>query len=390
MTPEEKERAKVNASSMLGAGIRKVGAPIVAGLAGTAADTVSLVTRAFERVGNNVIAGFRGEQPDTSEFVMNPYTRLAMGAALEPPVQSVNSAAPVTSGIRPAAAAAPGNPLSKPSPLTPPTTAAKTAPTSASTNAVNTGGGTAPQNGNFLYPEDQARMERVGGIRQMLQSPNPDIAYSMMRDEKTGKNVVRETINGSGNNSAPALKTPFVSAKAFAQRTGWDKDGNPIYSTGADEMAAANAGIADYNNALLKGYQDRNIAFTSEQGGIPRDQASAAYDNARALEVPLEGQSSRGFRANSQKKTDLIGKYVAIDVPGEPDQYGMPTTRKVLVNPVTEEIFDPTAGQSKPALLKAALGSLSADNRSAVEKHFEGRNDATHEEVMEYIKTLNQ
>ena len=157
-------------------------------------------------------------------------------------------------------------------------------------------------------------------------------------------------------------------------------------------MAAANAGIADYNNALLKGYQDRNVAFASEQGGIPKDQASAAYDTARALEEPLEGQSSRGFRAMAQKQAAAGGggikasDYKEIEVPyGEPNQLGERATKKVLANPVTGEIFDPTAPKGQGVKM-ALYNALTPEEQSVTAKHF-GDTKPTDQEFAAFIKT---
>ena len=383
MTPEEKERAKVNTRRLGTPSIYSPGSPTVQAqdrmnaFAGGVADDVALTTgvRGLNTIGRAVtmpvVNAASRVYSDFADTNMNRERLLRSRESLSAP-----DASKFGGGMpRTTVAAAPGNPLSALSSpaLAASHTAVKGSPrpepiignpeqsirnsqawlrenkpgyatggvrtgTATAPAGVPTSSAAAPQNGNFLYPEDQARMERVGGIRQMMQSPNPDIAYSRMRDPATGKNVVRETINGSGNNSAPALQTPFVSAKAFAQRTGWDKDGNPIYSTGADEMAAANAGIADYNTALMAGYRDRNIAFASEQGGIPKDQASAAYDNARALEEPLEGQSSRGLRAAQARQADAAAKGLPQSGGGIKPYYGT-TERLVEGEGVVEEPY---------------------------------------------------
>jgi len=188
-------------------------------------------------------------------------------------------------------------------------------------------------NPNFLYAEDTERMNRLGGLKEMLRSPNPDINYSMMRDEKTGKSVVRETINGSGNNSAPTLERPFVSAKKFRQIIGWDKDDRPIYSTGVDEMNAANAGISSYNAEQMAGYNNRNNAWASENGTVPLQNAQTAESNANAQKLRTMGNGSGVDKDNYLKIINQV-------------PYGDPepgTGKQQFIN--EEQLYDISAGK---------------------------------------------
>jgi len=289
------------ASSLLGRGVRKIGGPLVSGLAGTAIDTAALIPRALERVGNNMYRGFTGQPADTSPFVMNATTQSFLNDDKTTPLKDIPGQAfaadpneisrekqrsqsklsqlsdrPITQPQKPISQINNSNPATD-----------NTSPSSIQK----------PAQSNFLYAEDTERMNRLGGIKEMLRSPNPDINYSMMKDEKTGKSVVRETINGSGNNSAPALERPFVSAKKFRQIIGYDANENPIYSTGAAEMAAANAGIVSYNAEQMNGYNNRNNAWAAENGTVPLQNAQTSEAIAHANEIPLTGKSLRDYQS---------------------------------------------------------------------------------------------
>lgn len=130
---------------------------------------------------------------------------------------------------------------------------------------------------NWSRPADEERYNLLG-LQEMLRSPGPSTTRHLVRDDN-GKHLIRETINGS--DSPPALTKPYLSPSAFSRVTGYMQDqplrgvngkvygytaGTPIYGSGAAEMAAANAGIADYNNALLSGYDKRNELWAAQQG----------------------------------------------------------------------------------------------------------------------------
>jgi len=126
----------------------------------------------------------------------------------------------------------------------------------------------------------------------------------------------REMINGNAATSfgggiapkttvqpgyAPQLKTPFDNPKAFATITGYRGD-NPIYSSGAAEMTAANAGIAEYNKAAVDKFGAENTLYSTVTGGVPLQQAQALLAGTSAAEMPGENKSQQGFRSAQSKE----------------------------------------------------------------------------------------
>jgi hypothetical protein len=303
-----------SAAGWVGQGARQLLEPVVPVAkfaAGNVADAATLPSRALNRVGNNMYRGFTGQPIDNSKFVLNPVTQSLVGEKKPVGAQPGGRLALAANPAEMAREKLRGQSRLSQPPAQPIAQPQNSAPQINNTNPLRD---TSPSSSrkrpqpNFLYPEDTERMSRLGGVKEMLRSPNPDINYSMLRDEKTGRLVVRETINGSGNNSPPALERPFVSAKQFRQIVGWDKDQNPIYSTGADEMAAANAGIADLNTARLTGYDQRNTAWVSENGTVPLQNAQTGLANAQTrteagmLGIKQQlGQASLGA-ANQQQQ----------------------------------------------------------------------------------------
>ena len=247
----------------------------------------------------------------------------------------------------------------------------------------------APAGMRFRSAQDSSDYQKYIGTG-MSSDPSPSVHRAMLQDPATGKYSFQEIQNGT--DTPPALQTPFVSAKAFRQITGYDRDRNPIYSTGADEMSAANAGIADYNKSLMDGYTQRNTQWADMVGGVPKDIADAAKTRAETAEIPLEGTSARGLRsataaAQGESKNKPILR--EIDVPtGVPNALGeRPTVRKLVsVNPETMEVTELKLGGGATA--KSLYTQLAADKKSVVDKHFAGRADVTPTEVAEFIKNL--
>ena len=388
------------ASSMLGRGVRKIGGPLVAGLAGTAIDTAALIPRALERVGNNMYRGFTGQPADTSPFVMNATTQSFLNDNKTTSLKDIpgqvfaadpNEISREKQRIQSRLSQLSDQPIDQPQKPVSQTNNSK--PATDNTSSINI---QKPAQSNFLYAEDTERMNRLGGIKEMLRSPNPDINYSMLRDEKTGKSVVRETINGSGNNSAPALERPFVSAKKFRQIIGWDKDRNPIYSTGVDEMNAANAGIASYNAEQMNGYNNRNNAWASENGTVPLQNAQTSEAIAHANEIPLTGKSLRDYQAAQIKN---LGTGTGVDkdnflkivnqVPsGEID---LATGMQKFIN--EEQLYDISAGKfinprrQQTGPQNAILADLNSGQKPQMiyEKYF---SSMPHDQAFETLKSM--
>ena len=247
----------------------------------------------------------------------------------------------------------------------------------------------APAGMRFRSAQDSSDYQKYIGTG-MSSDPSPSVHRAMLQDPATGKYSFQEIQNGT--DTAPTMQTPFVSAKGFRQITGYDKNENPIYSDGAAEMNAANAGIADYNKSLMEGYTQRNAQWADIAGGVPKDIADAAKTRAETAEIPLEGTSARGLRsataaAQGESKNKPILR--EIDVPtGVPNALGeQPTVRKLVsVNPETMEITELKLGGGATA--KSLYTQLAADKKSVVDKHFAGRADVTPTEVAEFIKNL--
>ncbi len=255
----------------------------------------------------------------------------------------------------------------------------------------------------FSDVADTEAFER-GGLREMLRSPAPNIAKTLMQDPETGEYTVRESI--SGGVGGPALKKPFVDPSRFATRTGWDRKGNPIYSTGASEMEVANTGIAEYNKALVSKYGARNLAWEAAEGGVPRDIAQAELYTARAglreaetVALPTTTESLRGLRsaqaelATQQAETS---KLIKLKVPsGEVNRYEEPTTKEIAIDR-RGNIFDPAAGlRRKPTMASAleARAALPTTQQSIVDKHFTKlypNSQAPPEEIMSFIADLEK
>jgi len=246
----------------------------------------------------------------------------------------------------------------------------------------------APAGMRFRSAQDSSDYQKYIGTG-MSSDPSPSVHRAMLQDPATGKYSFQEIQNGT--DAPPALQTPFVSAKAFRQITGYDRNRNPIYSDGSAEMNAANAGIADYNKSLMEGYTQRNAQWADIAGGVPKDIADAAKTRAETAEIPLEGTSARGLRAATMAAQEATRRKPIVlnqEIPvGPPNQLGEQQTikKQVLVDPDTMEILEPKSGGTTAKLLYT---QLAADKKSVVDKHFAGRADVTPTEVAEFIKNL--
>jgi len=246
----------------------------------------------------------------------------------------------------------------------------------------------APAGMRFRSAQDSSDYQKYIGTG-MSSDPSPSVHRAMLQDPATGKYSFQEIQNGT--DTAPTMQNPFVSAKAFRQITGYDKNENPIYSDGTAEMNAANAGIADYNKSLMDGYTQRNAQWADIVGGVPKAQADAAKTRAETAEIPLEGSSARGLRSATMAAQEATRrKPIVLDqeIPvGPPNQLGEQQTikKQVLVDPDTMEILEPKSGGTTA---KSLYTQLAADKKSVVDKHFAGRADVTASEVAEFIKNL--
>jgi len=143
-----------------------------------------------------------------------------------------------------------------------------------------------------------------GGPAPQAAAPAPDAG---IRREMINGNVATSYGGGIPPKTtvqpgyAPQLKTPFTSPKAFATITGYRGD-NPIYSSGAAEMAAANAGIAEYNKAAVDKFGAENTLYSTVTGGVPLQQAQALLAGTSAAEMPGENKSQQGFRSAQSKE----------------------------------------------------------------------------------------
>jgi hypothetical protein len=159
-------------------------------------------------------------------------------------------------------------------------------------------------------PTATAAPAQDAGIRREVINGNVSTSY--------GGSIAPKTTVQPGY--APQLKTPFTSPKAFASIVGYRGD-NPIYSSGAAEMAAANAGIAEYNKAAVDKFGAENTLYSTVTGGVPLQQAQAALAGTSAAEMPGENKSQQGFRSAQSKEAlanaSLLSAKAA--VAGEPE-----------------------------------------------------------------------
>jgi len=203
----------------------------------------------------------------------------------------------------------------------------------------------------------------------------------------------REMINGNAATSfgggiapkttvqpgyAPQLKTPFDNPKAFATITGYRGD-NPIYSSGAAEMAAANAGIAEYNKAAVDKFGAENTLYSTVTGGVPLQQAQALLAGAQASEAPAAGISSRNLQASQASLAEASagiarqqieqGKLMKFDIeePNPDNPYAPALKQQAFYNPVTKEMIKP--GGIKQDSFSTLASSLTPEQKSIAAKH---------------------
>ena len=203
----------------------------------------------------------------------------------------------------------------------------------------------------------------------------------------------REMINGNAATSfgggiapkttvqpgyAPQLKTPFDNPKAFATITGYRGD-NPIYSSGAAEMTAANAGIAEYNKAAVDKFGAENTLYSTVTGGVPLQQAQALLAGAQASEAPAAGISSRNLQASQASLAEASagiarqqieqGKLMKFDIeePNPDNPYAPALKQQAFYNPVTKEMIKP--GGIKQDSFSTLASSLTPEQKSIAAKH---------------------
>ncbi len=126
---------------------------------------------------------------------------------------------------------------------------------------------------NEIFPQEapapvqESLVEKTPLPEPMEELPVSDsqyLRYSRLVDSEGKYHGIRETMNGSSDR-APAPKRSFVNPKRFVARTGYDKDGNPMYNDGTAAMNAANAAIAADNADSLGRYQAQNTQFSDAQ-----------------------------------------------------------------------------------------------------------------------------
>jgi hypothetical protein len=392
--------AQAPAESLLyrtGQGLREVVVPAAATGLGALLDVYSAPTRAAYSGLKQAVAGLTGE-PAPEEFKFTSATKAlpqAVSRALAPtapPSALVETTVPEpevvtpppTTGLRsqsvtsvqaePPAAASVSAPV------------AQIAPATARQAAVS-------QGLRFGAPEEQELYERVG-LKEMMQSPYPGFQTGLYTDPGSGESTLIEMINGGP--SGPALRQPFVSPKRFRSITGYDQEGNAIYSTGAAEMAAANAAIAEYNRGLLEKYGGQADIWKAGQVDIPKGlaqaglfQSQAGLAEARADEVPREGASLRAMRAAQQQNVGAqtaANKLIKLKVPGPPDIYGQPTTREIAMDR-SGKVYDPMAMQQSPRQqLQDLAAGMTDERKSIVQKYIRNNPNETEASILQRIQ----
>ena len=185
-------------------------------------------------------------------------------------------------------------------------------PTSTATQATSA----APQPAGLrlMNPLDQKKYD-IGGMQGLLATQSPNVTRNLMRTDG-GQYMVRETINGP---RTPALMAPETDVSKYRQITGWTEGrlghpgGQPIYSTGAAELAAVNAGISDYNRDTMAQQTGLTNQWQAAQGGIPLQQAQAAEASAKAATAPEDSRTQGLLRTAMARQADAAanqGKYI--------------------------------------------------------------------------------
>lgn len=349
-------------------------------------DATSLVPRAVAFGAGQFVRGITGRPP--TQFRRAPFTAEASRILQPSPVEIAQREAeqaippaPVVAGT----AQGLGGPAASalPAPITP--AASTLAPTALAPTIVPT-----------TAPETPVAPAEAGTVAAGLRRPAgpfgeiaPGVIRNLTRDPETGEPFTMTLMGASyGGTRAPTLREPFVDASKFAG--------------GAQEMAAANAAIADYNKGLLDQYRSRVADFEAQAAGIPREQAQAELFQAQAAAAPLEAESRIGLRRAQEAlatRSAEAAKLLTVNVEeptGAVDALGQPVTRRkqVVYNPDTGEFIDPAAPRQQPqqvspvANLRAEYDRLSEEEKGVVERHFADRDDVSPEEVLSYINTL--
>lgn len=374
-----------------GRGLRETVVPALATGAGRLVDIVTAPMRLGLGAAQDVAAGFTGAPPSGEEFKFFSAAEalpqaVARGLAPEP----APTAAPIAPRVTPETTA-PEPRATVPPPTTglraqpaPEQTATQIAPVSARQAAVS-------QGLRFGTPEEQELYERVG-LQEMMRSPYPGFQTGLYTDPKTGESSLIERISGGAG--GPALRQPFVSPRQFRSVTGYDREGNPVYSSGAAEMAAANAAIAEYNKALLQKYGAQTDIWEAGQVGIPKGlaqadlfQAQAGLADVRAEELPREGASLRAMRAAQMESMAGGGapaQWVTLKVPGPPDTLGGATSREVLVNPATGAMVDPL--RSPAQQLESMTATMPEERKSVITKYWRNNPNETESSILQKIQ----
>ena len=237
---------------------------------------------------------------------------------------------------------------------------------------------------NFGTESDARTFAQLSDGKGGMKSPyGASHTFTVLRDPATGKDMVRQAVNGghSPTGGNPDLKTPFVSAKRFATRTGWDAEGNPIYNDGSAAMAAANAGIADYNKSQISSYDARNAQWLAANGTVPKDRSQADLNDAQAA---LEGKRAAGYeddRALAGRKltADELKDRMAAEngILRSIDGLDADTQNQTLAGMYTGE----TEGKQTP-LQQRIRGAFIQDRISSIEKDVEATKGAIYDDPL--------
>lgn len=313
-----------------------------AGLVGTAVDTATLIPRSFGRVADNMYRGFTGQPANDSEFVMNPATR------------ALTRETPETRSLVRAAAASPMSPANldravsdaprdfareQREKLDWASRIAGPAPTGA-TRTIEKNKDT----GDF-FANDTYSNPGPGGfsnVKTLIRDPRQNQKAFIPADQQTSALASRaekaaspesrspmagvEVINGKvstrfGDNGSTTtrmlnpgfLPTPrelSTNVKAFSRVTGYDKNENPIYSSGADEMRAVNEGITSQNMANLDKFNAENAQYASINGELP-------YKQAQTADIPKASERADKTQASADRKNKLADEYLDPNTPDE-------------------------------------------------------------------------
>lgn len=305
------DEKELSAGQRLGQGLRQYVAPIYTGIA----DVATMAPRFLGHTTGEVISGMRGEPGGRESFTAFPFTKglTSTEVPVEAPVQAPTTAL----AMRRTEAAPKTTTVVPPAVMTPSMISSPVAPTASVA---------------------EAPLEIIPGFR-----------------------------------GAPSLREPFVDPARFRSHIGYDKDGNALYSTGAEEMAAANQAISNYNTARLNSY-------AQERGIIPKSLAQAGLFEVQAEVLPETTESQIGLRGAQKLLAERQSKqpiFFTEDVPtGGRDINLKPTTvsKPRFYDPIEQTSIDPTQGLRTPrqqasAQLRALFSGMSKERQAIVSKH---------------------